>query len=155
MQLGSILTGSPGEPCATREVEFHIMRKTASGRQRHRVKAVFLPVSEADRLAARRDAVAYLRSTPEYAEKDGIPPPIPQSVVDQEAVYKFFCYALHDVDSAVTKFVGAHDYFLFRDGIIGEQVGWLNKAYERYIEDEYPEIGAPDMVDLEDQAAKK
>lgn len=155
MQLGSILTASPGEPCAVKEVEFHLMRKTGQGRQRHRVKAVLLPVSEADRQAAKRDAVSYLRTTPEYQERDGFLPPIPPHAVEQETVYKFLSYALHDAENPLTKFVGASDYVLFRDGIVAEQVAWLTRVYDKFITDEYPETGAPDMADLEEQALKK
>lgn len=153
MQLGSILTDSPGEPCATEEVEFHVMRQTAAGRKRFRVKAVLLPVSEQDRGAARRDALGFLRTLPEYQERDGAQPPIPQTVVEQEATYKFLCYALHDVDNPLTKLVGAQDYTSFRAGVVLEQIQWLNGVYDRFIAREYPEI-AP-MKDLEQQAAKK
>lgn len=155
MQLGNILSSSPGEPCATKEVEFHLMRQTAQGRQRYRVKAVMLPVSEADRLAAKRDALAFLRTLPEYAERDGFSPPIPQSALDQETAYKFICYSLHDADNPLTKLVGANDYHAFRNGITLEQVLWLNDVYARFIRDEYPEIGAPDMAQLEEQALGK
>lgn len=153
MQLGSILTGSPGEPCATEEVEFHVMKQTAGGRKRFKVRGLLLPVSEEDRGAARRDALGFLRSLPEYQERDGITPPIPQSVVEQEATYKFLCYALHDPDSPLTKLVGATDYHSFRAGLVLEQIHWMNGVYDRFIAREYPEI-AP-MKELEQQAAKK
>ena len=138
MQLGAILTASPGEPCATKEVEFRIMRKTGQGRKVFRVKSVLLPVSEADRQAAKRDAIAYLRTTPEYADKAdtgsyALPPPIPASVVEQEAVYKFLASALHDVDNPLVKFLATADYHLFREGVIGEQVAWLNGVYNKFI----------------------
>lgn len=153
MQLGTILSGSPGEPCATKEVEFHLMRDSAQGRQRYRVKAVMLPVSEADRQAARRDAVSYLRTLPAYRESEGVSPPIPQGVVENEAVLKFLAYALHDIDNPLAKFVGSNDYHSFRSGLTVEQVLWLNKVYEKYIDDEYPEL-AP-IVELESQALGK
>lgn len=156
MQLGSILTASPGEPCATCEVEFYLMRRTGTGRQRHRVKAVLLPVSEADRAQAKRDAVSYLRTLPQYSDRDGMLPPIPSDVVEQEALYKFLCAALHDADDPVVKFVGSADYSLFRDGVVMEQVIWLDGVYKKFIADEYPEIGAAAALpDLEEQAAKK
>lgn len=153
MQLGSILSGTPGEPCATQEVEFHVMRQTAAGRKRFKVSGLLLPVSEEDRGAARRDALAFLRTLPEYQERDNVAPPIPQSVVEQEATYKFLCYALHDPDNQLTKLVGAQDYHSFRAGLVLEQIQWLNRVYDRFIEREYPEV-AP-MKDLEQQAAKK
>ncbi len=155
MQLGNILSSSPGEPCATKEVEFHLMKLTAQGRQRYRVKAVLLPVSEADRLAARRDAVTFLRSLPEYMDRDGASPPIPQYAVDNEVGYKFLAYALHDADNPIVKFVGANDYHAFRSGLVLEQMLWLNDVYARFIRDEYPEIGAPDLKNLEEQALGK
>jgi hypothetical protein len=153
MQLGAILSGSPGEPCATEPVEFYLMRQTGQGRRRFRVSAQLLPVSEEDRGAARRDAIAYLRSLPEYQERDGVFPPIPQGVLDLEILYKFLCSALHDADNALTKLVASADYHAFRAGIIVEQVHWLNERYERFIKTQYPEI-AP-MKELEEQAAKK
>ena len=155
MQLGNILSSSPGEPCATKEVEFHLTRPTAQGRQRYRVKAVLLPVSEADRQAARRDAVTFLRTLPEYAERDGFIPPIPQSVIENETLIKFLATALHDADNPVSKFVDAPSYGRFRDGITVEQLVWLSRTYDKFISDEYPEIGAPDLKNLEEQALGK
>lgn len=155
MQLGQILSSSPGEACATKPVELHVMQMTAGGRRRHRVRAVLLPVSEADRAAAKRDAQSYLRTLPAYAEKDGIAPPIPPAVLEQEAVYKFLCAALHDADDPLCKLVGAQDYHNFRSGLVLEQVLWLKGVYDRFIDEEYPEIGAPDLKDLEEQAKKK
>ncbi len=155
MQLGNILSSSPGEPCVGKEVEFHILRQTAQGRQRYRVKAILLPVSEADRQAARRDAVSYLRTLTEYAEKEGYVPPIPPAVVENETLIKFLCCALHDADNPIAKFVDSQSYGRFRDGITVEQLVWLNRTYDKYISDEYPEIGAPDMAQLEEQALGK
>lgn len=154
MNLGNILSSSAGEPCATRQVEFHLMRQTAQGRQRYRVQALMLPVSEADRQAARRDAVAYLRTLPEYREKDGQLPLLPQAVVDNEALLKFLTSALHDLDNPIVKFVDSQSYGRFRDGITVEQLAWLHRTYEKFIEDEYPEL-APDMPALEEQALGK
>lgn len=160
MNLGSILSSSAGEPCATRRVEFHLMRQTAQGRKRYRVEVLLLPVSEADRQAARRDAVAFLRTLPEYREQEGVGgdpprlPVIPQTVVDNEAFIKFLTYALHDVENPIVKFVDSQSYGRFRDGLTVEQLAWLNRTYERFIEDEYPEL-TPDMPDLEAQALGK
>lgn len=159
MNLGNILSSSVGEPCASRRIEFHLMRQTPQGRQRYRVEAVLFPVSEADRQAARRDAVAFLRTLPEYREQEGLDhvprvPLIPQAVIDNEALIKFLAYALHDVDNPIVKFVDSQSYGRFRDGITVEQLAWLNRTYERFIEDEYPEL-APDMADLEEQALGK
>lgn len=154
MQLGNILSSSPGEPCAIKEVEFHVMRMTAQGRQRHRVKAALLPVSEADRQAARKDALLYLRTLPEYAEREGYAPPIPPNVLDNEALLKFLCYALHVSGSSLVRLVSASDYLAFRSGVVLEQILWLNKTYEKFIDDEYPEL-APDLPGLEEQAEKK
>ena len=150
MNLGSILRDSPGEPCASREVEFFLLRQTAQGRQRFRIKGALLPVGEADRLAAKRDAVAYLKTLPEYAERDGVTPPIPQSAVEQETVYKFLQAALHDPDNLLCKLIDSASYGAFRSGILAETVQRLITAYDRFIADEYPE--SADLAQLEEQA---
>lgn len=150
MNLGSILSSTPGEPCASREVEFFLLKQTAQGRQRFRVKGALLPVGEADRLAARRDALAYLRTLPEYAERDGVSPPIPQSAVEQETVYKFLQQALHDPDNLLAKLIDSASYGAFRSGILAETVQRLIKAYDTFIAQEYPE--SADLAQLEEQA---
>lgn len=150
MNLGTILSSSPGEPCASREVEFFLMRQTAAGRQRYRVKGALLPVGEADRIAARQGALTYLRTLPEYAERDGSLPPIPPSVSEQETVYKFLQAALHDPDNLLAKLIDSASYGAFRSGILAEQVQRLVKAYDQYVADEYPDLA--DMTDLESQA---
>lgn len=162
MNLGSILSESSGEPCAPEPVEFHFMRMTAQGRERHRIKAILLPVSSSDRAAARRDAQTYLRSLPEYAEREDpqglgkVVPPIPAAVLDEEFLLKFLAYALHQEDNALAKLVPGPDYPLLRAGLTIEQVVWLHKRYDKYIEAQYPEmVTAQDMGELERQAAGK
>lgn len=150
MNLGTILSSTPGEPCASREVEFLLMRMTAQGRQRYRVKGALLPVGEADRLAARRDALAYLKTLPEYAERDGVSPPIPASAVEQETVYKFLQAALHDPENLLCKLVDSSSYGAFRSGILAETVQRLVTAYDKFISDEYPEN--TDLAQLEERA---
>lgn len=162
MNLGSILSGSTGEPCALDPVEFYLMRQTAQGRERHRIKAVLLPVSASDRAAARRDAQNYLRTLPEYSEREDPQsgakylPPIPSLVSDEEFLYKFLAYALHQPDNPLAKLVMGPDYPLFRSGLTVEQAVWLNKRYDKYIQSQYPELVTADaMADLESQAAGK
>ncbi len=159
MQLGSILGDDQGEACVTERVEFTFNRKTSTGLRKHKVAAIFLPVSVQDRATSRRAALAYLRSLPDYKEREEIGgeryvPPIPASVLEEECAYRFLAEALHDVDDSRVKFVGAADYGLFRDGVILEQVNWLHDVYKRYIAREYSEL-TPDLKALEDEAAKK
>ena len=159
MQLGSILGDDQGEACATERVEFTFNRKTSTGLRKHKVSALFLPVSVQDRAASRRAALAYLRSLPDYKEREEqgggrIVPPIPASVLEDECAYRFLAEAMHDVDDPRVKFVGAADYGLFRDGVILEQINWLHDLYQKYIAREYSEL-TPDLKDLEEQAAKK
>lgn len=162
MNLGTILSANPGEFCAAEPIEFHLMRQTAQGRERHRIKAVLLPVSSSDRAAARRDAMNYLRTLPEWAERDDpqgsgkILPPIPATLVDEEFLLKFLRYSLHQADNPLAKLVAGPDYPLFRAGLTIEQVVWMHKRYDKYIAEQYPEMIPPEaMADLESQAAGK
>lgn len=154
MQLGQFLECEPGEPSCFEPVEFYLSRKTPTGKRRIRVRANLYPVSESERRAARKAATAYLRSTPAYAPKDGIAPPIPQEEVDFETTLHFLAAALYDTEDPMVQFVGAGDYGKFRDGILGQQVDWLYERYRAFVAREYPELAVP-SADLEGEAEKK
>lgn len=156
MQLGSFLSGTDAEPCVPDEVEFHVMKKIGTGRTRRLVRAVFLPVSEEERLASRRDAINYLRTLPEYKEHDGVAPPIPSWLIIEEELYKFLQAALHDPDNLACKFVDNTSYPAFRSGIVMAQVEWLLAKYKRYIKEQYPETLTPaEVAQLEEEALGK
>lgn len=153
MQLGSFLSGADAEPCVPHEVEFFVMKRLPTGRDRRRVRAVFLPVSEEERLTTRRDAITYLRSLPEYKEHDGVTPPIPNWLLLEEETYKFLQAALHDPDNHACKFVDNTSYAAFRAGVVMDQVAWLIGEYKRYIKEQYPETLTPaEIAQLEEQA---
>lgn len=138
------------------------MRQTAQGRQRYRIKGALLPISAADRQAARRDAVSFLRTLPEYQEKEDpesglrVQPPIPPQVLDAEFVTKLLVYALHQPDNLLAKLVSGPDYPLFRQGLTTEQISWMHGRYDKYLKAQYPELIPPEtLADLEHQAAGK
>lgn len=159
MQLGSILDGDGGEPTVGRTVEFRILKTTAKGKQRYRVKAKLYPVSEADRQQSEREALTYLRTAPgsPYRPKEDAPPAeIPEKVLREERAYRFLIYALFTPEDSRVRLVGAEDYEAFRQGLIYEQVTWLNGEYADMIAQEYPEILPEDQKrKLVEQAAGK
>jgi hypothetical protein len=99
MQLGQFLECEPGEPSCFEPVEFYLSRKTPTGKRRIRVRANLYPVSESERRAARKAATAYLRSTPAYAPKDGVSPPIPPEEVDFETTLHFLVRLDHILET--------------------------------------------------------
>lgn len=162
MNLGSILSGDTGEPCVADLIEFYLMRQTSQGRQRFRIQAALLPISAADRQAARRDALNFLRTLPEYQEREDadsglkVAPPIPSQVLDAEFVTRLLVYALHQPDNLIAKLVSGPDYALFRQGLTTEQITWMHGRYDKYLRTQYPELIPPEtMADLEQQAAGK
>lgn len=159
MNLGQFLSEGDPLPPVLLPVEFHINVRGGNGVSRRRVRAVLAPVSEAERLAARREALEFLRGLPEYKGEDGKPEtakPIPGWVLEQEDAYRFLSKALRDEDNPVSAFVHADQYARFRDGVVLEQVKWLNRIYEEFIAVEYPETGMTlgQMQGLEAQAKK-
>lgn len=155
MRLGSILSDSVGEPCAVKEVEFYLLKQTAQGPLKHVVKAVFLPVTETERCATKREALDYLRSSPEYQKKDdGTIPRIPEDVLETEETLRFLVSALRDSDNPKARFVGPEDYAVFRAGLVGKQLIWLLNQYIGFVNAEYPEI-TPDMGKLVSEAEGK
>lgn len=143
MQLGSILDSDGDEPTMGRPVEFRILKTTAKGKRRYRVKAILYPVSEADRQQSQREALTYLRTAPgsPYRQKEDQPlPEIPESVLREERSYRFLATALHTTEDSRVKLVGAEDYETFRQGVVLEQVLWLNREYDDMIAQEYPEV---------------
>ena len=70
MQLGSILQEQTGTPCVSHPVEFSLLKMTANGKMRFRVKALMFPVTEAERLTSARIAVDSLRALPEYKNRN-------------------------------------------------------------------------------------
>lgn len=143
MQLGSILDGDGDEPTVGRPVEFRILKTTAKGKRRYRVKAVLYPVSEAERQQSQREALNYLRTAPgsPYRQKEDQPlPEIPDMVLREERSYRFLAAALYTAEDSRVKLVGAEDYEAFRQGVVLEQVQWLNGEYDDMIANEYPEL---------------
>ena len=154
MNLGEILSAQDnGKALVGRPVEFQIVKK----RVRYTVKALFFPVSEAERQQSKRDAVKYLRSLPDYQKtEEGILPPIPDDVREEERQYRFLATALHNPENEDAKFIRNSDYSDFRAGVVVDQINWLGRQYDKYIQDEYPEILTDsDCKDLEDEAAGK
>ena len=142
MKLGEILSQEDNaRPLVGHDVEFWIKKGNA---QRFRVKAKMYPLGEADRQQAKRDALKYLRTLPDYkeTEQDGMKylPPIPEDVRAAEVEYKRICAILRDVDDPSTPFVLNQDYPVFRAGVIAEQIDRLAGEYDQYIKDEYPEL---------------
>jgi len=158
MKLGEILSQEDqGRPLVGHEVEFWIKK---GNERRFRVKAKMYPLGEADRQQARRDAVKFLRTLPDYkeTERDGAPylPPIPEMVRYEEEEYKRLCLILHDVDDPSAKFVLNADYSAFRSGVTVEQVNWLGREYDKYIASEYPELlSEKQRGELESEALSK
>ena len=147
MQLGAILDAGDGEPLVGRPVEFRIKKQTAKGPRVMRVKAVLLPVGEADRQQSKRDALTYLRTTAgsSYRKVEGEPePPIPGDVLGEERSYQLLRYALHDADDPSVRLLGPADYERFRQGLTVEQVNWLGREYDALIEEQYPETLTPE-----------
>ena len=52
--------------------------------------------------------MSYLRTLPAYRESEGVSPPIPTNVIENEAVLKFLAYALHDIEALVRQRMAAH-----------------------------------------------
>lgn len=154
MQLGQFLECEQGEPTCSEPVSFYLLVKTPTGRKRVRVRASLQPVSEAERRAAKKSAIGFLRTLPEFAEKDGILPPIPPEDIEFETNLQFLAKALVDAEDQMVSFVGAGQYARFRDGVVKQQVEWLYRVYLSFIEREYPEI-LSDSSKLEDEAEKK
>jgi hypothetical protein len=158
MKLGEILSQEDNaRPLVGHDVEFWIKKGNT---QRFRVKAKMYPLGEADRQQAKRDAVKYLRTLPDYkeTERDGSTylPPIPEMVRLEEEEYKRLCLILHDADDPTSKFVLNADYATFRAGVTIEQVNWLGREYDRYISEEYPELlSEKQRKELEDEARSK
>lgn len=141
MQLGSILQEQTGSPCVSHPVEFSLLKMTANGKMRFRVRALMFPVTEADRLTSARIAVDSLRALPEYKQKEsGELPPIPLDVLNQERVYKFLQAALYSEVDPMCRLIPESDYQTFRSGVVREQVDWLWDQYEAFIKREYPEL---------------
>ena len=159
MNLGQFLSEGEVLPPVLLPVEFFIKVRGAGGETRRRVRAKLAPVSEAERLAARREAGEYLRNLPEYKGEDGKPETassIPAWVLEQENAYRFLTKALRDADMPESAFVHSQDYGRFRDGLVLEQVLWLNDLYGKFIAEEYPETGLTlaQMQGVEAQAKK-
>ena len=151
MQLGSILQEQTGAPCVSHPVEFSLLKMTANGKMRFRVKALMFPVTEADRLISERAAMTFLRQQAEYAKKEtGEQPPIPSDVILHERVLKFLQASLHCVDDPLCRLIAEEDYRTFRAGIIHDQVDWLWEQYKGFIAREYQEL-AP-MGELVEEA---
>lgn len=153
MTLGDIFSEGESIKAVGRPVEFHLVR---NGRQ-YKCRAELYPVGEQARHEANRAALKYLRSLPAYRkQEDGTEPPIPILELRHEETYKFLQAALRDADDANRQFVGADDYGGFRGSITAEQVGWLNREYERLMTEQYPEIlGEQQRKEIEDEAAGK
>ncbi len=158
MKLGNLLTASPAEPIVTWPVEFHVLRQGPDGLRRIRVKAWFMPVSEADRHKAEYEAAEFLRTHPEssYRQEDNKPVVFtPMGPLTAEKNYKLLSYALHDEENH-RLIVDTVDYLMFRKGIVAEQASWLVEQYDKFIKQEYPEIVPPEQKNkLVDEATGK
>lgn len=159
MNLGQFLSEGETLPPVLLPVEFFINVRGAGGVTRRRVRALMAPVSEAERLSARREALEFLKTLPEYKGEDGKPEsakPIPQWAVEQESTYRYIAKSLRDADMPEAAFIHADQYARFRDGIVLEQVLWLNKIYDEFIAAEYPETGLTlaQLQGVESQAKK-
>lgn len=159
MNLGQFLTEGETLPPVMLPVEFYITVRGSGGVTRRRVRALMAPVSEADRLSARREALEYLKNLPEYKGDDGKPDtakPVPSWALEQEDAYRFLAKSLRDADMPESQFVHADQYGRFRDGVVLEQVRWLNRMYDEFIAAEYPETGLTlaQLQGLETQAKK-
>lgn len=157
MTLGDILESGEGVAIVGRPVEFWVAQKA----KRFLVKGLLHPVSEAARQEAKRTALAWLRQQPEYKKRKdetgvSYDPEIPLLVVREEAQYRFLQQALRNPDDPTVLLIPNSHFAEFRDGVVVEQVNWLDREYNQLIRDEYPEIATEEQrEDLEQQAAGK
>ncbi len=157
MQLGSILDDvSAHIPTVYEPVAFWLNLRTSTGLSKVKVKALLGPLSRPEETESARQAEAYLRTKPDYQEKDGKLPPIPALVVNQELDLRFLFAALRDADDPSRPLVEVANYERFRLGMVDETIVPLIKAYKAYMEREYPSaITDSQRAKLEEEAKGK
>ena len=157
MQLGQILDSQEGVSCVGEEVTFWLNVKDSSNRWiKRQIKALLYPVSAPEKTDVLRQAEQYLRTRPDWSEKDGKLPPIPAYVVSNEVDIRFLFAALRDADDPGRPLVEVANYERFRLGLVDQTIDALTKAHAAFMASEYPEIvSATDMRKLEEQAKGK
>lgn len=98
---------------------------------------LLLPVSEAKKTRALREAEAYCQKCREDAAA-GAPNVEPR--LEDELKLRFVCEAMRDPEDARRAFVEAKNLDAFRGCVLPDQITLLMKQYEELIEREYVEI---------------
>lgn len=148
MNLGELLSGSPGEPILGRAVTLRLVRKGADGKpvRTPPLSAVLVFVGEPERRASKRAAAEYLAK--EW-------PAAPQDEREHEENIQFLAHALRDPDDLSRAFVSGEMLPFFRAGLIPRVVNALMLEYADFVRLEYPEAITPEeRKALEEQAEK-
>lgn len=141
MQLGNILSTAT-EPVVCKAVKFRVLGEDQQGRQvSTEAEAVLVFVSETARIEAEALAAHSLG---------------PGGTLGQEKVYWFLMAALRDKDNPARRFCLNAEIDKFRSALIAEQVIWIKGQYDRFVQDEYPELATAEQQDeLAEQALEK
>lgn len=152
MQLGNILS-TAAEPVVGRVVEFRVLGTDQSGRQvSARAEALLTFVDEERREETKRFAREYLEAHDFKGSERGVP----FDVLSDEEIRCFIFAALRDKEMPDRQFCPNTDYGRFRRALIVEQVRWLKLQYDKFVEDEYPELATKkQQEELLEQAVGK
>jgi hypothetical protein len=158
MQLGQLLDNVGDHiPLVCEPVTFWLNTRDSEGRVfKVKVRALLAPVSEPEKVDCMRQAEQWLRSQPDYAEKDGKLPAIPAIAVSEEIDIRFLCMALRDIDNSARPLVETANYARFRLGLTAQVSSALHREYKAFMSREYPDIVSDtQMRQLEEQAKGK